>query len=1044
MSKRKASVITDASTLKNRRVTAAGAENATDTNHQGLSSHIFTPAPSGDIGLIESITLKNFMCHHSFGPVQFGPHVNFIVGNNGSGKSAILTGLIVGLGGKATMTNRGVSLKDFVKTGESTADVIVKLRNRGADAYKKDLYGDYITVEQRISSDGSRGYKLKSKSGQLVSNKKEELVAVLDHFNIQLDNPVSILSQEMSKQFLHSKNESDKYKFFMKATLLEQMKRDYIHIKHTETITRQQVERQEECLKDLKQEFLQKKERYESLSSFSDLKENLESLKKQMAWCLVRDKEQSIQQLKEEIQKEEKDKKHEDNLHLCQSKLAQMEKRLQVIKKRADSLREEQKLLKEDNLNFKQQAKIVNKAHKEQELVYFRALNKLKQTEREQNLLQEKINKAKASERLNNSGETRRSRQQATLGELQEQLAELKRTCSQLNEDIKKKHQALLKGKEERDKLRVEAKSVQFAYESKQKRKNQLLASRSNKLKRFGDDVPDLIAAVSDAFAAGSFIKKPIGPIGACISLKDPTLAVAVECCLRSFMKAFCCDNYKDELVLQRLMSRFYPKGNRPQIIVSPFTDKLYNVHGRKACHPDYPTVLDTITSATPVIVNCLIDMRGIETILIIKEKDKARRIMQKGRPPKNCREAFTAEGDQVFPNRYYTSEFSMAKYLSGDIETEIHVLESELENLEAQLSRFQLQVNSVSEDIVNMESSLNNTIKTLKKTQASENQVKAAISELETANEEQSDDISSLEEVAQENQQKIETEKQAVQEAKAELDKQRKASEEADSKYSSVRDKIDQLLEEMEPLKDEQLKLETECVKHERNLKLLEKKLKGHEGNIQALKSVLSGKEQDLQENVKKATQISPERQHVTSTTKSIDSEITRLKKKLKVYEGNHGEQELVIRSLSVRCKLYFNNFLIKMNCCGAMIFDHNNETLSISVKPPGRDKDGASDMRSLSGGERSFSTVCFMLSLWEITESPFRCLDEFDVYMDMHNRRICLDLLLELSERQHLRQFIFITPLNTSNLPKSALIKIHHLRDPEREDGQSRDRDL
>lgn len=47
---------------------------------------------------------------------------------------------------------------------------------------------------------------------------------------------------------------------------------------------------------------------------------------------------------------------------------------------------------------------------------------------------------------------------------------------------------------------------------------------------------------------------------------------------------------------------------------------------------------------------------------------------MQQGRPPKNCREAFTAEGDQVYPNRYYTSDFSMAKYLGADIETELRL----------------------------------------------------------------------------------------------------------------------------------------------------------------------------------------------------------------------------------------------------------------------------------------------------------------------------------------------------------------------------------
>lgn len=44
-----------------------------------------------DAGIVESITLKNFMCHSLLGPFTFGSNVNFVVGNNGS-KCTILSG----------------------------------------------------------------------------------------------------------------------------------------------------------------------------------------------------------------------------------------------------------------------------------------------------------------------------------------------------------------------------------------------------------------------------------------------------------------------------------------------------------------------------------------------------------------------------------------------------------------------------------------------------------------------------------------------------------------------------------------------------------------------------------------------------------------------------------------------------------------------------------------------------------------------------------------------------------------------------------------
>ena len=79
-----------------------------------------------------------------------------------------------------------------------------------------------------------------------------------------------------------------------------------------------------------------------------------------------------------------------------------------------------------------------------------------------------------------------------------------------------------------------------------------------------------------------------------------------------------------------------------------------------------------------------------------------------------------------------------------------------------------------------------------------------------------------------------------------------------------------------------------------------------------------------------------------------------------------------------------------------GELRFDSDGKTLTLLVTPPGRAETGGegppqkrarsatgTDIRTLSGGERSYATVCFIISLWDAIESPFRVLDEFDVFM-------------------------------------------------------------
>lgn len=244
-----------------------------------------------ECGVITRIHCENFMCHRSF-TIDLNRNVNFIYGQNGSGKSAILAAIQICLGAGARRTARARNLKDLVRKDSTAgyAKVRVTLLNQGVDAFHKEVYGDRITIERTIATAGGyNGYKLLDADLKEVSRSKKDLDELLDKVNAQVENPCCILSQEEAKKFLTGKSE-DKYAFFMKATELERIDRT---IATTTDKIMELQEQERRMLKNLQaDEDLMKatKKQYEQHQEISKLQRKLQSLQEAYAWAFYTEK----------------------------------------------------------------------------------------------------------------------------------------------------------------------------------------------------------------------------------------------------------------------------------------------------------------------------------------------------------------------------------------------------------------------------------------------------------------------------------------------------------------------------------------------------------------------------------------------------------------------------------------------------------------------------------------------------------------------------------------------------------------------------------
>lgn len=82
--------------------------------------------------------------------------------------------------------------------------------------------------------------------------------------------------------------------------------------------------------------------------------------------------------------------------------------------------------------------------------------------------------------------------------------------------------------------------------------------------------------------------------------------------------------------------------------------------------------------------------------------------------------------------------------------------------------------------------------------------------------------------------------------------------------------------------------------------------------------------------------------------------------------------------------------------------------------------------DSKVQSGGEKSVSTMLYLISMHDLTSCPFRLVDEINQGMDQKNERMIFDRVVESSCKPGLPQYFLITPKLLIDLTYHRLITV------------------
>ncbi|KAF1928879.1 structural maintenance of chromosomes protein 6 [Didymella exigua CBS 183.55] len=1041
-----------------------------------------------ECGIIEEIRCVNFMCHVNL-VITLGPLINFIIGHNGSGKSAVLTALQICLGGKATATNRAQNLKSLIKEGESHSSVRVRIKNQGPLAFKPHEYGKSISVERHFSINGTSGFKLRDENDRVVTTKKSELEDILDAFSMQIDNPMNVLTQDMARQFLNNSTPKDKYKFFLSGTQLETLHRDYQQIEASLELMNSRGQITDEILKSKYKGMEDLRAKVRSAGKLDTMRMRERELGAQGAWAKVEEEEHGLREAENEIAKlngmidtktaeahEASDAFEradaavtgaEEDVADLTSQTEPKQQAAQECKETFEGVRQQMLKLQSDERNAK--GDVTMKRKKVNQLQSEITQHKQRQAEADNGMYAEKQQELEAAR----ADCAQKAEAFAAHGE---SLPELQRKSKDVQNMEIQADQAVERAQRDEDRIKATIRNLKgdsrdwmTAYQNPDKLRNLLRGIAADKRFRDRDNV--------------------IGPLGRHVKLVEADWAYILEKSFGSTLNGFVVTSKPDQAVLADLMRK---SGWQGPIYIG--TDKRIDT-SRHEPDPSLLTWMRALKIEVDLVKNVFIINQGFEQTVLIEGSDKGAQFMkERGPASTNVKMCFTfsngdkrrgrvinytgAGGINNSPIDEYRGQLRMQVDKAAQIRQEEEQLEiAQQATLDARQESMRLknqvkfcraqETNHVrvgkqlkhyhqgaQDRVEQLEAELSDATPDAAAIEVLEEQLKTAQEELRRCEDIFEDVVAKKLELGDENASNKRALEVAQQEAKdvefqlskaqARVRTMQGKREDALKAKNSILESIQAIESNKKLWEDEQISRQAEVDEKIAEALTVSPRVPVPEGKsfedlLASLKNLiktredaereLGGSHQDLLAQANEAKRAHKEAYDEAENIKHLKNHLIR------TLQHRNMRWKQFRSGISVRARVTFGYLLSERKFRGTLQIDHKNKALDINVQPDSTERSGdGRQTKTLSGGEKSFSTVCLLLSLWDAMGSPIRCLDEFDVFMDSVNRDRSMNMIIAAARRSVGRQFIFITPQSMNNVQQDSDVRITRMSDPER----------